>query len=139
MSYRAFAVLLAVCLCACSGGRLAVETRAVAQRLNDDPRRYIVGCVDNYDATLAGHAGSSPRGYDAMIVYGPTSRARQLLMDLEHDYGLREITAWSIAPLHMHCAVLEVPASADRASVLAALTQDRRVRIAQPLQTFHNR
>jgi subtilisin family serine protease len=49
---------------------------------------------------------------------------------------MREITAWPIAPLHMHCAVLEIPAGADRAAVLAALTQDRRVRIAQPLQTF---
>jgi subtilisin family serine protease len=38
--------------------------------------------------------------------------------------------------LHMHCAVLELGNTGDRASVLAALTQDRRVRIAQPLQTF---
>ncbi len=84
----------------------------------------------------AGHAGSSPKGYDSLTVYGPTSRAAQLLRGVERDYGLREVTAWPILPLHMHCAVLELTADADPQSVLAALTQDRRVRIAQPLQTF---
>ena len=84
----------------------------------------------------AGHAGSSPKGYDGLTLYGPTSHAAQVLKGVERDYGLREVTAWPIAPLHMHCAVLELSANADRASVLASLTQDRRVRIAQPLQTF---
>src|SRR6202011_3265159 len=82
---------------------------------------------------------SSPKGYDGLTVYGPTSRAAQLLKGVERDYGLREVTAWPIRPLHMHCAVLELSTDADRASVLAALTRDRRVRIAQPLQTFTTR
>jgi subtilisin family serine protease len=136
MKWRALAALLAVCLCACTGARLTAETQAAARRLSDDPDRYIVAGVDNEEATPTGHAGSSPKGYDSVTVYGPTSRAKQLLRGVERDYGLREITAWPIAPLHMHCAVLEVSSGADRASVLAALIQDRRVRIAQPLQTF---
>jgi hypothetical protein len=69
-------------------------------------------------------------------VYGPTSRAAQLLRGIERDYRLREVTAWPIAPLHMHCAVLELAPDADATSVIAALSQDRRLRIAQPLQTF---
>jgi subtilisin family serine protease len=39
----------------------------------------------------------------------------------------------------MHCAVLEIPSSGNRATVLAALSNDRRIRLAQPLQTFETR
>jgi subtilisin family serine protease len=58
---------------------------------------------------------------------------------LEVDYGLHEVTSWPIEPLHMHCAILELPANADRTAVLANLSQDSRVRLAQPLQTFATR
>jgi hypothetical protein len=136
MNYRPLAALVFAGLCACSGTRVAMEARAEAGRLTDDPDRYIVAGVDNDDGLDAGHAGSSPRGYDGLAAYGPTPQAQRLLQGLEREYGMREITAWPIAPLHMHCAVLEIPAGADRVAVLAALTQDRRVRIAQPLQTF---
>ena len=140
MSYRPLAAPLAAlaitCLCACSSTRVAVEARAGAGTVTDNPDRYIVAGVDNEAAPDAGHAGSSPRGYDELAAYGPTPHAQRLLQGLEREYGMREITAWPIAPLHMHCAVLEIPAGADRVAMLAALTQDRRVRIAQPLQTF---
>jgi hypothetical protein len=136
MKYWPLAALVIAGLCACSGTRMAVEARAGAGALTDDPDRYIVAGVDNDAGSAAGHAGSSPRGYDGLAAYGPTPQAQRLLRGLEREYGMREITAWPIAPLHMHCAVLEIPAGADRAAVLAALTQDRRVRIAQPLQTF---
>ena len=136
MRYWPLAALVLAGLCACSGTRVAVEARAAAGELTGDPDRYIVAGVENDADSVAGHAGSSPRGYDGLAAYGPTPHAQRLLRGLEREYGMREITAWPIAPLHMHCAVLEIPAGADRAAVLAALTQDRRVRIAQPLQTF---
>jgi hypothetical protein len=136
MTSRWLVLLLVVWQCGCSGNRLATETQAAAHRLRDDPERYIVAGVNNEEASPAGHAGSSPKGYDTVTVYGPTSHAARLLKELEREYGLTEVTAWPIAPLHMHCAVLEVPSTTDRTSVLAALTLDRRVRIAQPLQTF---
>jgi hypothetical protein len=136
MKHRPLAALLAIGLCACSSTRLNAEVQAAAQRLSDDPERYIVAGVNNEEPAPAGHAGSSPKGYDSLTLYGPTSRAAEQLRGLERDYGLREITAWPIAPLHMHCAVLELSPGADRTTVLAALSQDRRVRIAQPLQTF---
>src|SRR5260370_38393250 len=55
---------------------------------------------------------------------------------LENDYGLREVSAWPIDPLHMHCAVLEVPDGTDRSTVLAAMLHGRRIRLAEPLQSF---
>jgi subtilisin family serine protease len=136
MNYRPLAALVIAGLCACSGTRVATEARVEAGKLTDDPDRYIVAGVDNDESSDAGRAGSSPRGYDGLAAYGPTPHAQRLLRGLEREYGMREITAWPIAPLHMHCAVLEIPAGADRVAVLAALTQDPRVRIAQPLQTF---
>ncbi|GAC1666021.1 MAG: S8 family serine peptidase [Steroidobacteraceae bacterium] len=136
MTYRRLAVLLTFCLCACAGRPLAGAAKAAGPRISDHPERYIVAGIDNENPTPAGHAGSSPKGYDSLTIYGPSSRAVKLLRDVERDYGLREVSAWPIAPLHMHCAVLELPTNADRASVVAALTQDRRVRIAEPLQTF---
>jgi len=136
VNYRPLTALVVICLCACSSTRVAVEARAVAATLTDNPDRYIVAGVDNDAPSDAGHAGSSPRGYDGLAAYGPTPHAQQMLRGLEREYGMREITAWPIAPLHMHCAVLEIPPGADRVAMLAALTQDRRVRIAQPLQTF---
>ena len=130
------AALLGTALCACGTTPRSLESRVAAQRLNDAPERYIVAGVDNDGFTPGGHAGSTPRGYDGLSVYGPTSRALRLMQAVERDYGLREITAWPIAPLHMHCAVLEIPDTANRESVLAALSHDVRIRLAEPLQTF---
>ena len=56
----------------------------------------------------------------AMTPSPPTGRARrraQVMRSLEEDYGLREVSAWPIEPLHMHCAVLQVPDGADRGAV----------------------
>jgi subtilisin family serine protease len=39
----------------------------------------------------------------------------------------------------MHCAVLEVPAGADRDALLTKLANDRRVKLAEPLQRFATR
>jgi hypothetical protein len=110
--------------------------------LNPPPEasdRLIIAAVDNHARPLIGHAGSTPRGYDALGPYGPGIRARETLRSLEADYGLREVSAWPIEPLHMHCAVLQIPAGAERATVLMALSQDTRVRLAQPLQSFSTR
>jgi hypothetical protein len=58
---------------------------------------------------------------------------------LENDYGLREVSAWPIEPLHMHCAVLAVPEGMDRSTLLTALSHDTRIKLAQPLQSFATR
>jgi subtilisin family serine protease len=61
------------------------------------------------------------------------------MRSLERDYGLREVNEWPIKPLHMDCAVLKIPDGADRDSLLAAMSADPRVKLAQPLQTFTTR
>ncbi len=124
---------------ACASAPAQMAARAAPQSMSLAPERYIVAGIDNARPALALRAGTSPRGYDGVTAYGPSPRARQLMQTLVSDYGLREVTTWPIEPLHMHCAVLEVPANVDRSDLLVRLGRDPRIRLAQPLQTFATR
>jgi len=124
---------------ACSSAPPRIESRALGNQISQSADRFIIVAVENAPAAYVAHAGSTPRGYDAVVEYGPTSHARQAMRALEREYGLREVNAWTIEPLHMHCAVLEIPSGADRNSLLAALAKDHRVKLTQPLQTFATR
>jgi subtilisin family serine protease len=129
-----------VLMSACSGGpAVRIDSRALGNQIAESPERYIIAAVENEPSTYVAHAGGTPRGYDGMADYGPSSHARTVMRQLERDYGLKEVSAWPIEPLHMHCAVLEVPAGKDRNTLLAALALDKRVKLTQPLQTFATR
>jgi subtilisin family serine protease len=129
-----------VLMSACSGGpAVRIDSRALGKEITDSPERYIIAAVENEPSTYVAHAGGTPRGYDGVADYGPSSHARSVMRQLEREYGLKEVSAWPIEPLHMHCAVLEVPAGKDRNTLLAALALDKRVKLTQPLQTFATR
>jgi Subtilase family len=130
---------LAAIVSACSTAPVRIESRALADQISRSPDHFIVAAVDNERAPFVATAGSTPRGYDSLGSYGPSPAARQMMQALENDYGLREVSAWPIEPLHMHCAVLEVPAGMDRDTVLLALAHDQRIKLAQPLQSFATR
>jgi hypothetical protein len=132
-------VVLALMASACSNAPVRIESRALADQVSRSPEHFIIAAVDNDPNVLMARAGSTPRGYDNIAIYGPSSAARQMMRALENDYGLREVSAWPIDPLHMHCAVLEVPEGTDRGTVLAAMAHDRRIKLAQPLQSFATR
>jgi Subtilase family len=137
-----WAVLAAVgvLLSACSGAPpVRIDSRAVSNQIAESPERYIIAAVENEPATYVAHAGGTPRGYDGVADYGPTAHARIVMRQIAKDYGLREVSAWPIEPLHMHCAVLEVPAGKDRNTIIAALAHDKRIKLTQPLQTFATR
>jgi hypothetical protein len=124
---------------ACSSAPVHVDSRAMGSEMAESPDHFIIVAVDNTPPGFVANAGGTPRGYDAVADYGPSSRARQSLRAVEKEYGLREVNAWPIEPLHIHCAVLEVPAGTDRNRLLAALSKDRRVKLTQPLQSFATR
>ena len=132
-------VFLALAASACSNAPVRIESRALADQISRSPEHFIIAAVDNDPSVFVARAGSTPRGYDAVAAYGPSPAARQAMRALENDYGLREVSAWPIDPLHMHCAVLEVPEGTDRSTVLAAMLHDRRIRLAEPLQSFATR
>jgi hypothetical protein len=124
---------------ACSSAPVRIDSRALGNQVSLSPERFIIVAVENAPATYVAHAGSTPRGYDAVADYGPSSHARQTMRAVERDYGLHEVNAWPIEPLNVHCAVLEIPSGADRNTLLAELAKDRRIKLTQPLQTFATR
>jgi subtilisin family serine protease len=124
---------------ACSSAPVRIDSRALGDQVSLSSDRYIIVAVDNVPAAYVAQAGGTPRGYDAIPDYGATARAREALHAVEREYGLREVNAWPIGPLQIHCAVLEIPSGADRSQLLAALSKDRRVKLTQPLQTFATR
>lgn len=101
-----------------------------------DATRYIVVTLRNEPQPEAQHPGSTPRGYDAAGRYGLTARASLQTRALERQYGLREISAWPIATLHVHCVMFELPGTATRTAMITRLTTDRRVESVQPLNEF---
>jgi hypothetical protein len=131
--------LLVLAACACSNTPVRIESRALTERISQAPEQYIIAAVDNQPALFVARAGSSPRGYDGIASYGPSAAALDVMRSLEKEYGLREVSAWPIEPLHMHCAVLEIPEGSDRGALLAALGRDKRIKLAQPLQSFATR
>src|ERR1700727_2330690 len=124
---------------ACSSVPARIDSRALGNQAAQSEDRFIIVAVDNVPAAFVAHAGGTPRGYDAVADYGATAHARETLHAVEREYGLREVNAWPIGPLQIHCAVLEIPSGADRDQLLAALSKDRRVKLTQPLQTFATR
>jgi len=137
--------LLLALMCACSVAPVRIHSHPIANARNgvsapdQPPDRFIVAAVDNHRPAFLASAGSTPRGYDDIAPYGPTSQARAVMHSLEKEYGLREVSEWPIEPLRMHCAVLKIPDDADRTALLAKMSADPRIKLAQPLQTFSTR
>jgi hypothetical protein len=131
-------MLLIAFICACKNTAVPIESRARADPRTQVSERLIVIGVDNESVEFLARAGGTPRDYD-ITPYGSTSRARHLMRAIEYDYGLRELSAWPIEPLHVHCAVLQIPDGADRESLLARLSHDPRIKLVQPLQPFETR
>jgi hypothetical protein len=130
---------VAIAASACSSAPVRIDSRALDNSPIQSSDRFIIVAVDNSPAAFVSHAGGTPRGYDTVADYGAGAPAREALRAVEREYGLREVNAWPIGPLHIHCAVLEIPSGADRNTLLAALSKDRRIRLTQPLQTFATR
>ena len=124
---------------ACSSAPVRINSRALGDQVNQSSDRFIIVAVDNAPAAFVAHAGGTPHGYDAVANYSATAQAHAAMRAVEREYGLREVSAWPIDPLHIHCAVLEIPSGADRNKLLESLSRDKRVKLTQPLQTFATR
>ncbi len=97
-------------------------------------RMLVVAIVDKPEPASA--SGATPRGYAGMPDYSGSERGRRASARIAREYGLREVSAWTIEPLRLRCVVLELPPGLDRGDLLARLGHDRRIRLAQPLQEF---
>ncbi len=101
-----------------------------------DSQRDIVLAVANPLEPPGMHAGTSLLGYAPSSHYGAGQRAVSTLAALKQSYGLREVTGWPIKALDVYCVVLEPPPGVARDTLLKALAKDKRVQLAQPLQSY---
>lgn len=99
------------------------------------PDRLIVVTIPN-DSSPAIRAGSTPRAYEGFLPYTSSTEARETAAALAARYHLRAIASWPIATLSVHCIVFEISEDASRATLLSELALDKRVSLAQPMQTF---
>lgn len=109
-------------------------------RMQAHSERFVVVAVANPLERVPSRAGTSLSNYGGPPRYTQGARAAETLADIAHDHGLRETAAWPIPALGVHCVVFEIAEGAERAQVIARLSQDARVHLAQPLQDFsvHN-
>lgn len=109
---------------------------AVVARMTSATDKMVVIAVENPAESVPTMAGTTAGGYGSPPGYLAYGSARAMVAALAKDYRLRELTAWPILPLHVHCAVLEITGGERRDALLARLAHDRRVRLAEPLQLF---
>jgi hypothetical protein len=126
----------ALLLSSCSGLTERGSDATATVEMKQDAGRMIVVAVANPAESFGSRAGSSLRGYDPAASYPVSDRAQATLDSLASRFSLNEVAAWPIAALRLHCVVFRISSSVSRDELLAALAQDKRVQIAEPLQTF---
>lgn len=119
-----------------SGSRLPPSAPPSSNVTSMDSGRDIVLAVANPLSTPSTHAGSTLLGYAPAAHYGAGQRAIGVLSDLKKKYALQEVTGWPIKSLEVYCVVVRPAPGVDRDTLLATLTRDDRVQLAQPLHEY---
>ena len=125
--------LAALVLSAWMGAPASAETAATTF---DNGHHFVVVTFANDPYRPTSRAGSTGRRY-AGGTYGVAQDAHNTAKRVAHTYSLRQVANWPIKQLGVHCVVYEIPDDRSVTEVLAALTRDPRVTLAQPLQQFH--
>ena len=134
--FRLLAVATMGLMAGCALRQEAMRPPELPAQAKADPERFVVITVRNDPQPAVAMPGSTPRGYAAAGVYGVSAGARAVTHSLEHDYSLREVSAWPIESLRVNCVVVRVPDLTPRATVIAQLERDSRVESVEPLNQF---
>jgi subtilisin family serine protease len=118
-----------------AGAALAAPPQAADAPPREAPPRIVVGFA-NQPSTPPAPAGTTGARYGG-TGYFATQSARQQARRVAAAYALHEVASWPIRALSMHCVVFEISDGRSVAVVLATLSKDPRVVLAQPLQEFH--
>ena len=100
------------------------------------PLPRIVVAFANEPLAAPGPAGTTGSRYGG-TGYRVGQSAQRQAHSVAADYSLHEVTSWPIQVLSMHCVVFEIANGQPVADVVAKLSKDSRVVLAQPLQEFH--
>jgi hypothetical protein len=130
------ALLLLAALLGCAGPPPLTAGAALDDTVRAHPEQHVVVTVRNAAAPPLPNAASTLRGYGGQGGYRAGAQALQAARRIASTHGLREVAAWPIELLGVHCLVYALPPAAAPAAVLAALQQDPDVETAQPLAAF---
>lgn len=87
--------------------------------------------------TASPHPGGTPRaGYSALAAYAGGASTRAQAAAVLQDFGLQEQAAWTIDVLRLRCLRVRAAPGVAAPDLLARLSADPRVRLAQPVQQF---
>ena len=114
----------------------APATADTAASKFDNGHQFVVVTFANDPYRPAARAGTTGRSY-AGGTYGLAQAAHNNAQRVAAAYSLKQVASWPIKELGVHCVVYEIPDSRSVVEVLATLTKDPRVTLAQPLQEFH--
>ncbi|MGH8200105.1 MAG: S8 family peptidase [Steroidobacteraceae bacterium] len=123
-------------LAGCALRQDALRAPELPAQARADPARFVVITVRNDPGPVVATPASTPRGYGGVSLYQVSASARATAHALEHDYRLREVSAWPIESLRVHCIVVRLPNLTPRAAMIARLAHDSRVESVQPLNEF---
>jgi subtilisin family serine protease len=123
-------------LAGCALRQDALRSPALPALARTDPARFVVITVRNDPGPVIATPASTPRGYGGVSLYQVSASARATVHSLERDYRLREVSAWPIESLRVHCIVVRLPDLTQRSTVIAQLAHDSRVESVQPLNEF---
>ena len=131
---RGFAVTAAAILLAgCA------TLRPFASGPNADERsqaRQILLTVPQPSSSSIALTGPAARRYVQRRGYGPTPSVERTLINLAKDHGIQPVDGWPIASLNVYCEVFYVPQGLMIEEVIKQLSEDSRVDLVQPMNTF---
>ncbi len=102
----------------------------------DTGDRFVVVTFANDPYRPTARAGSTGRRYGSGT-YGVAQAAHNNAQRIANTYSLKQVISWPIKALGVHCVVYQIPDARSVAEVLASLTKDPKITLAQPLQQFH--
>ena len=136
MKFAIVAVLASLLAACATSSTSRTETTAVAAASATAAARQILVTVRQPASLAAGLTGAPNQRY-LQRRYGPSPSVDHALTQLAHEHGLRRVEGWPIQSLDVYCEVLTVPEGQDVTKVLAALSRDPRVDLAQRMNLFN--
>jgi hypothetical protein len=130
--------LLAACLAGCASTRAPTRPQDTGATVTAPPERQIVVTVRNGGSAATQGVGSSGAGYGGLTRYQPSPAALRDAASIARRHGLRQLAAWPIEVLDVHCIVYVVDDARGIDAVLDEVRADRAVESVQPLRLFRS-
>jgi subtilisin family serine protease len=119
-----------------AGTEIGIAAPPVIAASGHSERARVVVTFANEPRQSPDPAGSTGRHYTGdgyLLAQGAHQQATRVAT----KYSLREVANWPIRSLAIHCVIYEIPDERSVATVVAALSKDSTVALAEPMSEFH--